>query len=353
MATINRLRNVKLNEISFVGKGDNPEAHVLLLKIKADPKGASIVALGKEYKGGKQDDVLKKWLTDNATLVSKDDGDAVTFADIQADKDLRDKVWQMCYTLEDSLSSIVHDDTVTDKTAMISQSIDQFKAAITAITKGEEDMPLVKMTKERDEALEKNVTLTKTVTDLTTEVETLKAMSAEDKKKMKDMEDAKDGGADDTEEGPDGKKIKKSDIMKSLPESIQKEMKENREAIAKMQDNERTREYVGKAASCLLVGPADSVGDLLKTIAKHDPATADKVLELFKTANERIKEGDLLKETGKDAGDTGATAHDKIMAKAQVLKKTRPELSIEKAYTEVFDTDTDLRKQYEDERKAA
>lgn len=339
MAKINRLRGVRLNEISFVGKGDNPEANVLLLKMKQEPD-ASIVHAGKECKGKKQEAALKKWLEENAGLVKKDDGDALTFEDIQNDKMLRDQVWGMCWTLEDSLGSILRDDSVTDKTAMIQQSIDQFKAAITAITKGEKTMD-VELKKAQDELKaeqEKTAALEKQVETVTKENEALKASVA-----GKDEEIAK-------LKKPEGE----DDIYKGLPEGVVKKMKEDSATIAKMQDNELTREYVGKAASVSLVGPTDTVGDLLKSIAKTDPALADKVYEIFKTANERIKEGDLLKESGKDdKGATGTTAHEKILAKAEELRKSRPELTIEKAYTEIFDTDAELRKQYETERNAA
>ena len=335
-----KLRSVKLDEISFVGKGDNPHAHVLLLKMKPED---SIIALGKEYKETEDHNkVLKSWLESNQ--VKKDDGEALTFAELAADRELRDKIWSMCYMLEDSLGSIVRDESCTDKAAKIQQSIEEFKTAVTAITKGEN-----KMTPEEITALKKAKEDSDTkVAELTKANEELIAKAAK----------CPECGATLPESGTcakgcGGKKeVKKeeTDIFKGLPESIVKEIKENRDRISKMEDEASTREYVAKAAEVTLIGKADEIGDLLKTIAKHDAKSAEKVLDLFKTASARIKEGDLLKEVGKSTDSGTVSAYDKIVAKAAELRKSHPELTEAKAFTKVYDEDTELRAAYLKER---
>lgn len=331
-----RLRSVKLDEISFVGKGDNPEAHVLLLKMKKDPS-VSFVKLGKEYKNQElYNSLLKTWLADNSQLVTKEDGEACTFDDIMQDKALREQVWNLCWTLEDSLSSIIHDDTVADKTAMIQQSIDQFKAAITAITKGEPDMPELKKAKEDlAKAQETIAALEKEKGVLTEEVTSLKAACSDKDKKMDEMKKS-------SEEDP---------IFKGMPDAAVALIKEQRADIEKMKDENLTREYIGKAAAVDLIGPAAEIGPLLKTIAKHDSGSADKVFELFKTAQTRIAEGDLLKEKGTSGETSGNTALDMLNKKAEEYVKEHPEVSKAKAFTIVYDTEHDLRKQYIEETR--
>ena len=236
-----KLRSVKLDEISFVGKGDNPEAHVLLLKIKPEDE-------------------------------SNDKGDN-----------------------------------------------EMTPEEIAALQKAKEDADAV-------------------IVELTKECETLKASAADEKKKMEALEAAK------------LKKEEETDILKGLPEAIVKEIQDNRERISKMEDEASTREYVAKAAEVTLIGKADEVGDLLKSIAKHDPTAAAKVLDLFKTASARIKEGDLLKEVGKNADTSSTSACDKIIAKAAELRKAHPELTEAKAFTKVYDEDAELRAAYLKER---
>lgn len=328
-----KLRSVKLDEISFVGKGDNPEAHVLLLKIKPDTE-SSILKAGKD---SPSDEVLKVWIESNSSYFVKDDGEAVTFAEIAQDRELRDKIWSMCYMLEESLGSIVRDDSCTDKASKIQSSIDEFKAAVTAITKGDNEMTpeeIAALKKAKDEADAK-------VAELTKECETLKACAEDDKKKMEALEAAK------------LKKEAEEDIYKGLPEAIVKKLKDDEARITKMEDEASTREYVAKAAEVTLIGKADEVGDLLKSIAKHSTDLAGKVLTLFKTASARISEGDLLKEAGKTNHDNtdGSSAYDKIVAKAAELRKAHPELTEAKAFTKVYDEDVELRTAYLNERK--
>ena len=324
------LSNVKLDEISFVGKGDNPGAHVLLLKIKKD----GIVALGKEYQGEDKASLLTKWLKD----FRKDD--AQTFEQIIQNEELRDEVWNMVWTLEDSIGSIMRDGSVTDKTAMLQQTIEQFKNAISEITKGgTENMP-EKLKKELEEAGVKVTELEKTNADLIKENETLKAATGT-------TEDGtcKTCGAKTKKEAEIDKSALPEAVRKHL-EDLEKSNKDNAEAIAKMLDDGLTREYLAKAAEVGNIGKADEIGSILKDIAKIKPELADKIHGLLKTADARIQEGGLLTEVGKVKTGDNATAYDQMMAKATELKKTKPELSIQKAFTIVYDSEHELRKQH-------
>jgi len=325
-----RLRSVKLDEISFVGKGDNPEAHILLLKMKKDPTEASISECPKIYKDdeGKKD-LLTKWFA-NTKLFKEDE--AVTFNELIQDRKLRDEIWNLVWTLEESLGSIVRDSDVADKTAMIQESIDQFKTAITNIAKGDSNMD-EKLKKEMEDKL---ADLEKQNADLIKEKADLEKACSE---KDKELESMKAGVK------------KEDDVYKGLPESVMKEIEDNRARIAKMEDDNLTREFVAKAAEVNLVGKADEVGDMLKAIAKTDSALADKVLGVLKTAHARINESGLFTEIGKENPSGAVTsAYDKIAAKAAELRKTSPALTEAQAFTKVYDSDSELREQYLKER---
>lgn len=326
-----RLSRVKLDEISFVGKGDNPEAHVLLLKMKPgeDFTPHKIVSLGKEYVGRDKDRILKGWMESNPDRIGKGD-DALTFDQIMANREMKDKIWDMVWTLEDSISSIMCDESVPDKAGMIQQSIDEFRAAITPISKGGNDMP-EKLKKELEEAGVKIESLEKQVSDLTTENAVLKEENATLKVEKGAVSIDKSG----------------------MTEAQIKKMEEQEARIAKMEDEAITREYIGKAASVSLVGSVDEIGNLLKKVAKTDSETAEKLFGIFKTANARIAEGDLLKEQGADGGGdgSGVTALDQLNKKAAEYKIAHPEVSIEKAFTIVYDTEHDLRKAYLEQSK--
>lgn len=58
---------------------------------------------------------------------------ADTFNDKMEERKLRritDEIWDVCFALENSLCSIIRDEEVTDKAALMNQSIDEFDVAI-------------------------------------------------------------------------------------------------------------------------------------------------------------------------------------------------------------------------------
>jgi len=63
--------------------------------------------------------------------IAKADGEAESYAEVSAEEELMSKLWKMFWNLQDALMSIIKDDTVTDKVAPITQSIDQFKGDFT------------------------------------------------------------------------------------------------------------------------------------------------------------------------------------------------------------------------------
>lgn len=196
--------------------------------------------------------------------------------------------------------------------------------------------------KQLDEANEKIETLTK-------ENETLKAAKAKSDEEKKKMEEEMAAHMKKEEEKID-KSVLPENVRKQL-EEIEKKAEDDRKEIAKLRDAEVTREYIGKAAELQTIGKVDEIGSILKSVASTDSALAGKVFDLLKAADVKIREGGLFKENGiHDSNSTGVTAHDKILAKAAELRKSKPELSAAKAYTQIYDTDHELREQYLKER---
>lgn len=338
MARTTKISGVKLNEVSFVGKGDNPEAHIVLLKTKK----SIILEKGKEYKGKDKAELLLKWVEESGHI-QKGDGDAILFADILSDKEIRDKIWSMVWTLEDSISSIMYDEEVTDKKTMIQQTIEQFKDAVTTITKGGSKDMSEQIKKQLEEAQAKIDVLEKEKGALVQEVETLKAKTGENE----------DGTCKSC-----GAKMKKEDeIDKSaLPEAVRKQLevlekenKDNKESIAKMADEALTKECLLKAQEIPAIGAVDEVSGLLKDLAKAGKETVDKVFGLLKAADAKIKAGGLFKEVG-GGGETGETALDKLNKEAEAYAKEN-KVTFAKAFEHIYHTNTELRTAYIAERQ--
>lgn len=339
-----KLRGVKLNEISFVGKGDNKNADILLVK-----SAAPIVALGKNYKGKDKKEQLQKWFDED---VSKVDGvfkeeEAEMFADLLADKTIRDQVWGMVWMLEDSICSIMCDESGNDKGKMIATTVDQFKEAISSLTKKHPEGGIEEMAKTVEE-------LEKEVADLIKERDELKKFNETLTGEKSALEKEKvDLIAKQT---PADVKIDKSKLapeVAALLDKLEKEAGDNSQVIKDMQDGIITKECIDKSAEFSSVSAEGvEVPSVLKSIKKHDAKLFDQVCTLFKTAHERIKAGGLFKENGLgDDPNVGATAYDKLVAKAKELQKADATISFAKAFDKVYANEHELRKQYNEEKR--
>lgn len=67
-----------------------------------------------------------------------------------------------------------------------------------------------------------------------------------------------------------------------------------------------------------------------------DKAPIEAMVKQLAAANAQAREAGIFKELGGTGNDNGATPHDELMAKAHELKKSNPALTIEQAYTKVF-----------------
>lgn len=329
------LKDVELTGVHFVGKGDNKGANILLLKTHPNP----IVALGKEYKGDNKSEMLQKWFDSD---VSKADGifkeeDSVMFADLLQDKEIRDKVWGMVWILEDSICSILNGEDA-DKSSLIQTTVEQFKTAITALTKNEKggNKSMDELQKAQEELAKANVRISElegSVATLTKERDEAIAKSEPPKETI------------DKSQLPEA-------VVKQL-ETLEKTNKENAEAIKKMKDEAVTTEMIAKSAE---IGAISAEGvvvhEVLKSIKKASEDTFGKLMTLLKAADARIKEAGLFKEQGGEGRTTGLSAHEQIVAKAIELKKSKPHLSDAQAYTEVYNSDIELRKQYLEENRS-
>ena len=138
-----KLKQLVVDEVSLVDAGANQHAHVTLWKRKDGGAEGGEPAQPAE----KPQSALRKFFSFFGRAASMTDADideavasiekADTFDEKLQERKLcrvMDEIWDMCYALESSLSSIIRDDDVTDKTGMLNQSIDEFTTAIKTMT---------------------------------------------------------------------------------------------------------------------------------------------------------------------------------------------------------------------------
>ena len=140
-----KLKDLKITKVDFVEAGANPEANIMLFKNKDGAPAAKTTEI--PAKGGdKGESAVKKFFSSIAKALgigdeNVDDAieeiakgyEAATFGEKMSEQKRRrvtSEIWDVCYALEESLCSIILDDDVEDKPAMMEQSVDEFSEAI-------------------------------------------------------------------------------------------------------------------------------------------------------------------------------------------------------------------------------
>ena len=130
-----KLKDLKISKVDFVDEGANQQANIVLLKRK-DTMGEGGEEVGNP---------VRKFFSAIAKAVGLKDGDAeqvidqiaksgaMTFSGKQGvmqQRRISSEIWDACNAIEDSLCSIMRDEDVLDKSALMKQSIDEFAAAM-------------------------------------------------------------------------------------------------------------------------------------------------------------------------------------------------------------------------------
>ena len=139
-----KLKDLEVTEVSLVDAGANQHAHVALYKRnggKPEEQSAGQEPGQTPAKSG-----LHKFFSAIGKALKLDQADidsavadiekADTFNDKMEERKLRritDEIWDVCFALENSLCSIIRDEEVTDKAALMNQSIDEFDVAIKSL----------------------------------------------------------------------------------------------------------------------------------------------------------------------------------------------------------------------------
>ncbi len=205
---------------------------------------------------------------------------------------------------------------------------------------------LDELTKANETAKTDSEKLNETIKALTENVETEKAKTVEAVDALEKIKN------------PD-KKIDKADI----PETVQKmlddqaainkaqseENTKQAEQIAKLKDNELTKSLQIEVAKFdkLALDP-DKTVKLFKSLSTED---SEFLTTTLKAINEAVSKGNLFKELGDGGGNDGDSATEIVNKKAKELMKDDSKLTVEGARALIWKTDTDLRNQYNDERK--
>lgn len=141
-----KLKDLRITKIDFVDAGANPNATVLLYKYK-DQAPPQVPTKGGEKSEGMFKQLftaivkglgLKDEHVNEAIEEISKSYEAATFdekLDEMKRRQVAGEIWDVCFALENSLCSIIHDTemTTTDRAEMMNQSLDEFNAAVKAM----------------------------------------------------------------------------------------------------------------------------------------------------------------------------------------------------------------------------
>jgi len=306
-----KLKNLLIDRVDLVRRGDNPEAHIALFKRK--PEGG--------------DDTTE-------TTLSK-------FVD----------------RVVEAISTKKGVDTVPQPF-----SLKKWLGEL----KDEESKPLIDRMKTLDEDYQKAVS--EAMGKLEEEQRSILALNYEiDKQEMKaeldtlkqEDEDEDDEEEEEEEEVANSAKSIPEEVMKSLPEEVQTMLKaqqsEAKKALELAEDLRKEKlekEYTDIAKQYPnVVGTPDAFGKVLKRVADNSAEDFAVIDAVLKAAEERITRNDLLmKEFGAARGETAGDAWTRIDAKAQkLLESDSNGMTKEQAVAKIMRDEPELYKQYQKE----
>lgn len=130
-------------------------------------------------------------------------------------------------------------------------------------------------------------------------------------------------------------------------EKMRKENKEIRKQLQQEIEEKRKQEFVAKAEQFenISVDP-DEFGVVLKNISETSEDAYNKVMEVLKSADEVVKQGDLFVEKGSSLENTKSDSWGKIEKTAENLKNNDPSMSKEQAINKALKDNPDLYNAY-------
>lgn len=397
-----KLKDLKITKVDFVEAGANPEANILLFKNKEGEPGEEPIDKGQEG-SEKEDGIVKKFLSAIAKALGVGDekvGEALeeiskgyeasTFGEKMEERKKRrvtSEIWDVCFALEESMSSIILDDEAVEKQELLETSLDQFAEALKELipnwAAGQETKKISKaateMTEERlevvkearqklddiiakaepepkepeedPEAVEKNEESKGDEEDMKIDkskltAEELEMLEAIEKKAgiAEEPEPKEPEGLEKGLEGagqePEGEE---EDIYKGLHPAVKEELTRLRKAADAAED----RELMEVAKKYEIIGKkADELAPVFKTLKAAGGDAYNQMIAVLDGSVDAIEKSGVFEEIGKKGhGESDAWAA--IEKHADDIQKSMPELSRAEAVDKACQRHPELVREYE------
>ena len=378
-----KLTDLKITKVDFVDAGANQRAHIALFKHA--PKGGEEVgeskikniihAIAKRF-GLEEEEVAD---------VAKSEGGAKTFG--AANSELKqqrvcEEIWNVTDALRCSLMSIVRDDTVTDKTALLKQSLSEFNTAALGfanqwgggnVAEVQKHMNPIAMTAEDIEIMKSRVAalgedetppvveeaepVGKAEEDAEMKIDKSK-MTAGERAFFEDIE--KRYGAPETTDTPSEPvtqttvvpaPIVNAPVQKSAAEVLKDVMPEFAamlENVQKRMEKQEDAEIMEVAKRYELLGKKpEELAPVLKSTKAASEEAYTQIITALDAALDIAKRSGMFNEIGSN-GNGGATdAEARIAKRVEEIRKAHPEMSVFVARDLAFQENPELIAEFE------
>ena len=364
-----KLTDLKITKVDFVDAGANQRAHIALFK-RASKGGEEmgtnkvqniIHAIAKRF-GLKENEVFD---------VAKSEDGAKTVGAVNSDlkqQGICEEIWDVTDALRSSLLSIVRDDTVTDKTAFLKQSLSEFNVAALGfanqwgggnIAEVQKHMNPIEMTAE-DIALMKsraaamagevtspdaeNESVEKAEEDAEMKIDKSK-MTAEERAFLEDIE--KRYGTPEVEAPPaPAVQVADAPVQKSAAEVLKEAMPEFAamlETLQKRLEKQEDDEIMQVAKRYELLGKKpEELAPVLKRTKGASEEAYNQLITALDSALDIAKRSGMFIEIGSN-GNGGATdAEARITKRAAEIRKENPDMNEYQARDKAFQENPDL-----------
>lgn len=360
-----KLKDLKITKVDFVDAGANQRAHIALFKHA--PKGGEEVGESKiknallaiaKYLGLQEDEAEQ--------VVAKSEGGAKTFGAANSDlkqQSICEEIWNVTDALRSSLFSIIRDDTVADKTALLKQSVSEFHAAALGfanqwgdgnIAEVQKHMNPIAMTAEdiaimksrvaamAEEPVKEAEPVMKAEEDAEMKIDKSK-MTAEERAFFEDIE--KRYGAPETEVSP-APTVQDAPVQKSAAEVLKEVMPEFSamlENVRKRLEKQEDDEIMAVAKRYELLGKKpEELAPVLKSTKAASEEAYNQIVTALDAALDVAKRSGMFSEIGSN-GNGGATdAEARIAKRAAEIRKENPGMNEYQARDKAFQENPEL-----------
>lgn len=289
--------------------------------------------------------------------LSKPEG-AMTFSQAYAVETIDDAISNLMYdstwALKDTIKSILQDASVTDKAGAIQTALNDFSTAVygglstalaaTGVIGG------VNKSKEGEHMPISEEVMKGLPEEVQKEIAELQKQVAE----LQKSKEAKDTGgsepkAEDVLKGltPEAQELIKGIVGKA--EELEKRANTAEEQLKKMQDSAKLQEYIRKAEGFkALPVKAAEFGPLLKALADTNPEQVATLEKLLKSTDEMLQKSLLFKEMGTGVESNGAWSE--IEKAAETIRQTDTKLTKEQAITKAIQDNPEIYKRWKEDQ---